>query len=120
MTIERSGARIGRSRGTAARSSESAWVAVERARISTGQGSVFDAPVNVAVGQVLVRTIRTPRDALDCLLDGQWPDKSGIAYELAISDCLRALAGEDSAAARSSFEEAARRAHVIVADAAHH
>ena len=69
----------------------------------------------MALDHALVRAIRTPREALDCLLGGQWPDKSALAYELAISDCLKAIAGADLEAARG-LQAAARRAHILIAD----
>ena len=116
MTADRSLGRAAPRQRSLTRSSEGAWVAIERARAAMASGAAFARPVEVALDHALVRAIRTPREALDCLLGGQWPDKSALAYELAISDCLKAIAGADLEAARASFQAAARRAHILIAD----
>lgn len=75
----------------------------------------FAIPIAVDLGHGgALRSISSPREALDCLRRWDWPDKSGLAYEQAVGMSLRAISGLVSmAAARDAFVAAARRAHVL-------
>lgn len=80
--------------------------------------SVFEKPVQVVLGrQGGITSVVGPEQATQCLTSGFWPDKSGVAFENAMSACLKSLSGACAPEmAREAFILAARRAHVLVED----
>lgn len=80
--------------------------------------SVFEKPVKVVLGrQAGITSVVGPEQAAQCLTSGFWPDKSGVAFENAMSACLKSLSGACAPEmAREAFISAARRAHVLAED----
>ena len=80
--------------------------------------SVFEKPVQVVLGrQGGITSVVGPEQATQCLTSGFWPDKSGVAFENAMSACLKSLSGVCAPEmAREAFISAARRAHILVED----
>jgi hypothetical protein len=75
----------------------------------------FDLPVFVQLGALNeIRSVSSTQEAAECLLF-RWPRGTGPKFVTATEACLAVLRGaEETAHARSAFEEAAKEVGILV------